>query len=356
MLIGSALAMVLIIAFLALTGTWHLGFRPFRINADRMTAERLGFRVSDPRDIEIVDGIGQAFAGGFNRMIASRSASAWSDFAKQRSAFFRSFAHEGAATGYRLRKPWSFSPSRFEADLVRTHSGYRHLHYVGLGFFAGMRNHRPDRLQKIVEELDPLHGMLCWDGYGFKFGFFDFGRNPECVTRFNRLPGYAANVAYQGLGRSLWFRFMDTPDQLVSTLRSFGDYAADAASGVGLASVFAAIDRPERGLAVIQKLPAEWHRNVQLGMCFGYKARAINDPEYFAEILARLDSRKREAIETAIRECDAVEAHIRADGGADGYRRWREQLAASLEMCIQYPFVAVGTPASAAANNVVASV
>ncbi len=350
------LGAVFLVMLLGLSGAWRLGFRPFGINPRRMNAAQLGFHVSDPADVDRVNGICRAFAGGFNTMIARPSRTAWLDFADRQAVFFRPFVHEGAAVGYRLRALWRFSPRRFEQEIVGRNPGFGYLYYVGLGFWHAMRGAAPDRLERLVRELDPLHGMLCWDGYGFKHGFFDYRDDAKWAHRFDHLDDEARRVAFQGMGRSLWFRYLGNPEKLVETLHSFGPYSGDAASGVGLAAVFASFDRLERGLEFIGTLPDEWRADVLQGMCFAFKARSINDEAWFGSVINRLGEERQAAVGAAIAKCDEIEAQIRADRAKDGYRRWRESLRSWLVQYIEYPFAALKSVSATAREGVDVSV
>lgn len=323
------------------TGVWRILLWPARISPKKMSAERLGFRVSDGADKASVDGVCRAFAMGFNTMISHPSAERWKAVCNGISPMYRPFAHEGAAMGHPVRAVGRFSPELFESDIVCTNTEFAYLHYVGLGFWSAMRNHSPLRMAAVVNKLDPLLGPLFWDGYGFKHGFFDFAATSSYTRKFEQLDGYARHVAYQGLGRSLWFRFMDDVDALIGAIRSFGLYAPDTAAGLGLAAVFATADRPHRGLAVVERLPRAWHADALLGMCFGYKARARCDEAYFAEMLTALDVSRVRAIRAAIAQCDVIEARVRCDGGVDGYRRWRGELRDWLVANVSYPFSAL---------------
>ncbi len=347
LLLACLLLVVVAVVVAVVSGWWRVAMRPFTINADTMTVSTLGFRVTQEADIDRVHGICQSFAGGFNAMIASRSPTAWSEFSDAQPLTYRPFADEGAAMGYPLRKLGRFSAAGFERDVVKFRPSYAYLHYVGLGFWYAMRRREPQRLARLVEQLDPLHGMLCWDGYGFQQGFFDSGEESRYTWRFTRIHGYARNVAYQGLGRSLWFRYMDAPSELNALLRSFDEYAADAASGVGLASVFAVFDRPERGLAFIEEMPDEWHADIMLGMCFAYKARSLCDGQQFDRTIDKLDVKRREAIRAAVEACDAIESKVRRScDRADGYRTWRRELSDWLNQHVAYPFVEMNEAAS----------
>ncbi len=308
-----------------------------------MTVSALGFHVHDPADVATVEQICGAFAGGFNMMLTKGRQRGWA-FSDSQPMFLRPFAEEGAAMAYSLHELFRFTPERFEREVVGARPQYVYLHYVGLGFWHAMRNSSPHRLGRIVSRLDPPHGMLCWDGYGFKVGFFDYERDPSAIGRLAEISGYARHVAHQGLGRSLWFRYFGDPNRLIETLESLGPFAGDAASGVGLASAFATIDRPAQAFQLVEQFPEAWRGQALLGMTFGYKARALCSSEFFDCKIATLDQERRGAIRAAVAQCDLVEAQVRREGGSGGYRRWRERLTEWLEAHIEFPFAAMHRP------------
>ena len=174
----------------------------FAIRRRQMTIERLGFAVRSRPDVERVNGILDSFSGGFNAMICRPSASGWVRYCDSLPVVYRPFAHEGAAMGHTLRRLFRYRPAVFEEQIVKPRPEFRHLYYVGLGFWSGLRHHDPQRLTDMVGDLDPVHGYLCYDGYGFKHGFFDYLNDPRCLGRLDLFEGYAKNVAYQGVGRS----------------------------------------------------------------------------------------------------------------------------------------------------------
>ncbi|HUU83078.1 MAG TPA: DUF1702 family protein, partial [Phycisphaerae bacterium] len=283
------------LCLLAVTGWWRLAFLAFRVRPASMTVQRLGLAVSDPADVHRVNTILQSFASGFNAMISRPRAPQWRRYCDSLPALFGPFAHEGAAMGFTLRRLFGYRSADFEDLIVKPRPDMRYLYYVGLGFWSGMRSHGPRRLGRVVRGLDTLHLYLCYDGYGFKHGFFDYPRNPQCLGRLDAFQGYARNAAYQGVGRAFFFRFMQRTDLLIEHVRRLGDYAADAAGGMGLASVFVFPDRLEVARKLATALPLEWHDDFHVGMCFGLKARSLNDPEQFERDLAGADADVRAA-------------------------------------------------------------
>ena len=330
-----AAAASVVVAVSAATGWWRLLFVPFRLNPKRMTVDRLGLLFTSAGDVQRVNRLFESFVGGFNAMIARPSPNAWQQYADSLPSFCRPFAHEGAAMGYSLRHLGRIEPEAFEATFVHAHPGYRYLYYVGLGFWSGMRNHDADHLGRIVDGLDPLHGYLCYDGYGFKQTFFAASNDPSPLRAVDRLSGYAKNAAYHGVGRALWFRSMPRADLLIDGLTALGEHATDAASGVGLASVFVNPDRLGEACELAVRLPPAWHDDFHLGMCFGLKARSINDPAQFEIDLSRLAPARQEAIRASIVACDRIERDVREK--KLGYRDWRVQVTDWMRQRIDYP-------------------
>ncbi len=326
---------------LALTGWWRLGFAAFAIRPKRMTVDRLGLLVDSPEDVNRVDTILRSFAGGFNVMITARSVDAGQAYCDSLPILYQPFAQEGTAMGYTLRHLFRYRADEFEERVVKPRPEFRYLHYVGLGFWSAMRNHDAKSLARIIDGLDPLHRYLCYDGYGFGHAFFKYPKDAGSLRQFDDLDGYARKAAYQGVGRAFYFLFMSRPAVLVEHIRKLGDYAPDAAAGVGLAAVFVNPDRLEFARDLAAKMPREWHESFHLGMCFGLKARSLNDVEQFEHDMSCVGTPVREAVFGAIRECDRIELLVRDDQGPDGYRRWREQVTAWMADHIEYPLAAV---------------
>jgi hypothetical protein len=328
------------------TGRWRYGFAPFSINADKMTVKRLGLLTPED-DVERVESILRSFAGGFNATITSPSPTAWVQYCDSLPALHRPFAHEGAAMGYTLRHCFRFRPAEFEERMVRPRSGFRYLYYVGLGFWWGMRNVSPRRVQELVRGLDPLHRYLCFDGYGFKTAFFDEPRDGSALERLNAFEGYARNAAYQGVGRANWFRFVGQPSALIQRLEGLGGHAADGAAGSGLAAAFVHPDRLESARRLAIEFPKSLQPHFHLGMCFGLKARSINDPQQFERFLSHEGRHVRDSVRASIKACDATEERIRRQSQPDGYRHWRASVTEWMSSNIEYPLAGVRRSAEA---------
>ena len=339
-------ASITAVAVLWGTGLWRLVIWPARIRASKMTVARLGLCVADGPNTERVDSILASFAGGFNAMLTGRSESVARAYCESLPPLQRPFAEEGTAMGFVPRRLFRYNPNCFENVLVKTRPEFRYLYYVGLGFWSGIRNHSPKRVVEVSEGLDPLHRFLCFDGYGFKYAFFDHPANPKALTRLEGLPGYARNAAYQGVGRAMFFRFWADPEQLITQIERLGEYAVDAAGGLGLAAAFINPDRLDIARELGLKLPNSWRDHYHLGLCFGLKARSINDVEAFDRTLAHLEDDVQAAIHASVRECDRYELLVRADGQPDSYRRWRQQVTAWMADHIEFPLTGVRSAGS----------
>lgn len=321
------------------TGYWRLAMVLFAIRPGRLTVRRLGLLVDSAEDVERVDTILASFAGGFNAMITRPTAEAARSFCASLPALYRPFAEEGQAMGYLPRRLGRFDAADFESQIVKRQPEFRYLYYVGLGFWAGMRNYRPARLRAMVDGLDPLYGNLCFDGYGFQRAFFHYQKDPSALRKLDEFEGYDRSAAYHGVGRAFWFLYMARPELMVSQMASLGPRAADVAAGAGLAAVFVNPDRLAAAQSLARAMPAKWQPSFHLGMCFGLKARSVNDNDEFQLHLSSQDKGLGDAALASIRECDRIEMLVRAESVDEPYRRWRERVTEWLSLHIEYPMV-----------------
>jgi hypothetical protein len=113
--LGGVLAAGLV---LAATGWWRKAFAVFALRPGRMTVQRLKLCVSEPADVARVNSILSSFAGGFNAMITSPSPNAWRGYCEALPSLLTSFAHEGAAMGYTVRRLFRYRPAEFAVSLL----------------------------------------------------------------------------------------------------------------------------------------------------------------------------------------------------------------------------------------------
>ena len=295
-------------------------------------------RLSERADQERVERICEAVAGGFNAMICGAGPDGWVEYGEGLEVHFRPFAHEGAAMGFSLRHPTVAGRKRFEIATVAAHPSYKYLYYVGLGLWHGYRHGRSDRLDAALRGLDPMYRMLAYDGFGFRYGFFDYEGIENHAVRLAGLAGYRGRAAMQGVGRSLWFRFMNDADRLIEEISRFdASVRADLAGGLGLAATFVDADRPERVWALAKRVPQEWQSDFQLGMSFAYRARQLNDATYFESCVSRLPTAAERGVRRSLEACDRIEGAVRAEELENGYGRWRDGLSEWINKNLTYP-------------------
>ncbi len=131
------------------------------------------------------------------------------------------------------------------------------MRVVGIGFLHGLVPPRKEeRLSRAARRCGNL-GPLIHDGYGFATGLFRWrGTVVKTARPLEALPGFARLAALNGLGRSLWFRFMDRPELGMAEARRARDPLA-LLGGMGLAAAFTFPDELHRAYDVASALAGE---------------------------------------------------------------------------------------------------
>jgi hypothetical protein len=321
-----------------MAGLWHILLRPMRIGPERMDWRRLGMQLRDRDDQERVERVCAAVAAGFNAMICEAGEEDWWSHCEQVERHYRPFAREGAALGYTLRHPFAGGRLRFERRMVQSHPQGAYMYYVGAGFWHGMRNKRAGTLQRRTAGWDPMYRLLCYDGYGFKYGFFDYPRIHGVARRWASMRGYGRRAALQGVGRSLWFRFMGDSERLVKEIQNFEEVLqGDLAAGLGLAAAFVHLDHLDPVWELAPEIPRAAKRDFSLGMAFAFRCRQMNDETYFEECLSKLPSERQEAVRGSLAECVRLEQQLRERREPNSYGAWREQLTRWMDKHVRYP-------------------
>ncbi|UCG34272.1 MAG: DUF1702 family protein [Phycisphaerales bacterium] len=303
-----------------------------------MDWRRLGMQLRERDDQERVERICEAVSGGFNAMICGEGEDDWWSHCEQVERHYRPFAREGAALGYALRYPFAGGRLRFERRMVQRHPQGAYMYYVGAGFWHGMRNKRAGALERRAAAWDPMYRLLCYDGYGFKHGFFDYPRIHSVARGWASLQGYGKRAALQGVGRSLWFRFMRDPGQLVKEIRRFEEVLqGDVTAGLGLAAAFVHLDHLDPVWELAPEIPRSAKRDFSLGMAFAFRCRQMSDEGYYEECLLKLSAERQEAVRASLAECVRLEQQLRERREPNAYGAWREQLTRWMEKHVRYP-------------------
>jgi hypothetical protein len=298
--------------------------RLFRRGEDEVSERARRFRIESPARRDLVEGIGRAFMGGYHAMLADDRTEQVAAAGMEVEAHYRPFFFEGAAMGYLPRCLWDRDcrPRHAERDLLRLKPEFRYLYYVGLGFGYGFRHRRaPARVADLAENLDPLYAPLCYDGFGFKLGFFDFDypRDPRVTATLARCPEPFSAQIYQGFGRSMFFATMDDEAGWRALRESLpAAKGPDLEFGRALARGFTGIDRPEEFVGYIDAASGPEDRASRLtGITWALTARRMNDPPYFARCLERAGAASCGLLETLPRVCEDMRA------SAGSYAAWQ---------------------------------
>lgn len=310
-------------------GPWarRLALRLLRRDPGEIERLATSFRIATGQGRELVASVGRTFLGGYNAMLGAESLAQVAEQGRRVAPHWRPFFFEGAAMGYLPRgyHERSCCAARAERDLAGLDPRFRYLYYVGLGFWFGFRHaRRPERLERLAAHLDALYYPLCFDGWGFKLGFFDYPRRPGVVRRLERASGIAGAALHQGFGRAMFFAYMDDP-------QGFRDLAgrlpparrAELECGRALALGFTGIDRPEALVAHLDEARGTEELGARLtGIAWALAAREMNDPDYFRDCLAGAGAAEAAWLERLPALCELARAEAASYG--DWQSRTRE--------------------------------
>lgn len=281
------------------------------------------FSVESGEGKAVVAGVGRAFLGGYHAMLAARGLGDVSTIGRSVDAHHRPFFFEGAAMGYLPRAYFTPGAGRHlvESDLLAMDPRFLYLYNVGLGFWFGFRHpRRPEALEALVPHLESMYFPLCYDGFGFKVGFFDFPERPAARLILGRAPSHRRAPIYQGFGRALFFvcmedesRFQREKDQVPAEHRN------DLESGRALAFAFNHIGQAERLSRHLAAANDDDRASRLLGVTWALTAREMNDPEHFERCLAPLPQETQELFRLCPRLCQA------ALGVSADYAEWRSK-------------------------------
>ena len=270
----------------------------------------------DPREVErraarfdittdeghrLVVDIGLAFFGGYNAMLRGKTLEEVARQGMRIEAHFRPFFFEGAAMGYLPRGYLyaGFTAKNAEQDLLQMSPQFRYLYYVGLGFWFGARyRRRASALLGLAPHLDPMYFPLCFDGLGFKLGFYDYSAGESLGRLLERCPAQHRDVAHQGAGRALFFVHMNNEEGFRHACETVDPGCRqDLEFGRSLALTFTQLSHPERILSHLDAASGEDEHATRLtGVTWALTAREMNDPEYFRKCLGQLPDHSRELL------------------------------------------------------------
>jgi hypothetical protein len=286
------------------------------------------FSVTTAEGRELVVAVGKAFLGGYHAMLNARTYAEVSAAGRLVDPHFAPFFFEGAAMGYLPRAAYTKGAGRdlVESDLLAMDPRFLYLYYVGLGFWYGFRHRsRPETLEVLAPYLNPFYAPLCYDGFGFKLGFFDFPKRPDARAALTRAPATRRAAIYQGFGRALYFVCMDDEARFEREKAAApGEHRDDMESGRSLAVAFTGLRRPAAILAHLTAANDDAMLGERLlGVTWALTAREMNDPAHFAVCLATVAPEPRALLALLPQRCREAQTASRS------YEEWRMKTKAA---------------------------
>lgn len=301
--------------------------RPWlRQSADSVARRAARFHITRDGGRERVERLGGAFLDGYHAMLAARDPGDVAALGERVDSLDRPFFFEGAAMGWLPRGLWDArcTSASAEAGLLAIDERYLYLYYVGLGFWYGFRHpRRPERLETLAAEVEPLYAPLLWDGFGFKAGFFDYdlsaGVDRRVLARVASCTQERRFAAWQGLGRALHFVFMDDPEGRARVVEAApAEHRADLEWGRSLALGFSGTDRPDTIVRHLEQARDEAELGVRLGgVTWAMTAWEMCDPDAFERCLRAIGGPLVPVLEAMPALCH------RARETAPDYRAWQ---------------------------------
>jgi len=281
--------------------------RALRRDPAEIARRSAGFDIRTDAGRSLVASVGNAFLGGFNAMLSAPSMAEVASEGSRVEPHFRPFFFEGAAMGYAPRGYiWGgHTAAEAERSLITMHPAYRYLYYVGLGFWHGIRHGRVSSLTSLQPHVDSIYFPLCYDGFGFKMGFYDYPRRPRLtLARLGSCPQEHLFALHQGFGRALYFVFMDDEPGLIRLREAFpAERRRDLEFGRSLALAFTRADQPEALARHLTTSTEEYLTPRLAGVTWALTAREMNDAGYFARCLGTASPATRELLAQLPRLC-----------------------------------------------------
>ena len=178
-----------------------------------------GVPLSDASCRERSEGVFRAFFAGVDASV--RRFGSAPEMPGHIDPLYHPFCQEGAAMGRSLARSLSFRRQvRLGDGNFSRDEPFAFLRVIGVGFALGLLRTRNIAAVARASEGFGNYGPLVQDGYGFCTGLFRWrGALVRTLKSLDTLTGFERHSALSGLGRSLWFRFMDRPEEGLAVVR-----------------------------------------------------------------------------------------------------------------------------------------
>jgi hypothetical protein len=241
----------------------------------------------------------------------------------------RAFFNEGHAMGAAGRAACLL---RQNPETKMTSTNYQVMRFVGYGFWNGVAATYP--VPRISERhsywseinMFPKYGLLMPNGYGFALVLFRGNFDQHLKRRLLAIEDeQRRNAVFHGVGRVLWFLYLNNFDALKSVLEEHDDVAEPLAIGLGLAIAFTQVAAPEKILQALDQFPDSHRMHLIRGVGIALQVHANNDPECKLNIERTTKGEMREWYEGAWQASDD------AGNGEEWYPEYHELTRTSVE-------------------------
>lgn len=203
----------------------------------------------------------------------------------------------------------------------------------GAGMWAAKRyGMELDQLLFATRRLGVPELNDCIDGYGFKFGLFEFPADRRKIAHLHSLPTPQRRIAFVGLGRAFYLLFHHRRRGL---FEAAGDLAPghdlDVMEGAGYCAGALHCNEPIRAINFARSIPLEWRPHVHLGLTIALRDIQSLDVSQFSKCMTTLSGDCALGVDAAIAMAYQLHDEIFTAHGADGHFLWRDLLASKLQ-------------------------
>ena len=220
-----------------------------------------------------------------------------------------------------LRKP---NPER-----ALQSSDYRIMRFVGYGFWGGVAEIYPiphlseDHAYWKGVDAYAKHRLLMANGLGFSTVLFAKKFDHAMKRRFlAQRDAQWQEAVFHGVGRVLWFLYLNNFEALREVLREHADVAEPLGIGMGLAIAFTQIAMPDKIRESIDQFKASDRVNLIRGAGIALQVHASNDPECKIQVERLITGDLRGDLRDWYD--GASRASLDAGEGVDWYPRYHE--------------------------------
>ena len=287
------------------------------------TIRRMEFPGQTPNGRSISDPVLQNFSRGCTLGLKGVPDALFQREARSLPWNLRAFFHEGHAMGAAGRSACSLrKPNPEQAPQS---DDYRVMRFVGYGFWNGAAKIYP--IPSLSEDheywkgIDSYgkHRLLMANGVGFSTVLFAKKFDREVKRRFLSQPdAQCREAAFHGVGRVLWFLYLNNFKALRKVLSEHADVAEPLGIGMGLAIAFTQVATPDKILQAIDQFEPSDRLNLIRGAGIALQVHASNDPECKVHVERLLKGDLRDWYD------GAWQASLDAGEGTDWYPQYHE--------------------------------